>query len=306
MAIDEELLAGLTDEEREAYLADESESDAIPPKASAEEEADDEHEDAEGAESGEESEEEGDEPAGKADDQAAAEDGEAVSDADAGEDEPESDAERPAPLLIAEAPENAGERLAEIAGEKESLLEQFDAGELTPREYQQKVDALSREERKIERELDRAELAQQMAEQQAAVQRDKEINTFLKAVSIPRDPEDPKFKDLDRAVRIVASLEESATKSVEEIMAEAYDLCVLQGKLPARGKPAKEAADPAGVKLPKSIKAPPTLAKLPAADATATDEGNRFSHLDRLDPLAREEAVAKMSDADREAYLKYA
>ena len=51
---------------------------------------------------------------------------------------------------------------------------------------------------------------------------------------------------------------------------------------------------------------PPTLGKVPASAATDTDDG-KFAHLDRLadsDPLAYETAVAKMSAAQRDEYMR--
>jgi hypothetical protein len=55
----------------------------------------------------------------------------------------------------------------------------------------------------------------------------------------------------------------------------------------------------------KQPELPPTLRSVPAAESADTS-GNRFAALDRLletDPMAHEEALAKMSRADRDAYM---
>ena len=50
---------------------------------------------------------------------------------------------------------------------------------------------------------------------------------------------------------------------------------------------------------------PPNLGKLPAATANDTDDG-KFAHLDRLEGVAFEDALAKLSDAQRDEYLRSA
>lgn len=285
---DEEILAGLTDEERAAMEEDDGGAE--------EPEQTDEEREAEEAADGEE------EADGEPDEAAADDAGEA----DAADGEPDAD-EIPvvaaAPIYVAEAPADAEARLAQIAADKEKLVGQFDDGELTAKEYQQELDKLAREERGIERQIDKAEIARDMAEQQAAAERDKQVNDFLGEVGIPRNPEDPQFQVLNKAVIMIANLEDSANKSAREILQEAYELCVFKKQI--AGKAAAPAPAPAKAAR-KPIVAPPTLGRLPAAEMTDTSEGNRFAHLDRMDPVAREEALAKMSEADQNAYLQYA
>jgi len=51
---------------------------------------------------------------------------------------------------------------------------------------------------------------------------------------------------------------------------------------------------------------PPNLGKIPAAAANPTDDG-KYAHLDRLmdsDPLAFEEALAGMTPAQRDEYMR--
>lgn len=295
---DDEILAGLTDEERAAMEEDDGSGDAG-------EELSDEEREAQEAEDGEEADGE------EADADQEAGDADANADADGADDAAgdESDADQSpavsAPIYVAEAPADAEARLAQIAADKGALVEQFDDGELTAKEYQEKLDALGKEERKIERQIDKAEIAAEMEVQRITQERDREINTFLADVGVKRDMEDPAFKAIDQAVRIVASLPDNVDKSVREIMQEAYDLCVFKKQIVPK-EAARPAARPAATPTRKPIVAPPNLARVPAAEMTDTTEGNRFAHLDRLDPVAREEALSKMSEADQNAYLQYA
>ena len=66
-------------------------------------------------------------------------------------------------------------------------------------------------------------------------------------------------------------------------------------------QPAQSGAKPD----PRKPKVVPNIGSLPAAQANDTDDG-KFAYLDRLadsDPLKYEATLAKLSDADREAYL---
>lgn len=210
-----------------------------------------------------------------------------------------------APMLVAEAPEDAEAKLADIATKKAELADKFDDGDLTSKEFTAQMDALSKEERTLERAIDKAQIAQDLENQRLTNERMSEINSFLKSVEIPHDPKNLRFRVLDAAVRDVASDEANINLSATEVMQKAYDLCVSEGAL----APKKAAADPAAkVDEPEKpartpINAPPTLANLPASEITNTED-NRFAYLNRItDPDKREAAFAKLSVAEQEAYL---
>lgn len=206
------------------------------------------------------------------------------------------------PYLVAKAPDDAEAKLADIGTKKADLAKRFDDGDVTTAEYQAELDKLSREERAIERQIDRAEIAAELEEQRAIAERDTAINTFLTNVGIPFDPKNLRFQTLDAAVRIVANDEANANLSYQETMQKAYDLCVKEGTLQAKSKPAQAQAQQQPAPK-KPIDAPPTLAHMPAAEATDTGE-NRFAWLAAIrDPDKHEAAFNKLSAADQEAYL---
>lgn len=223
---------------------------------------------------------------------------------------PQEEAPARAPILVAEAPEGAESRLAEIATAKAALGDKFDDGDLTSKEYQAELDKLSKEERTLERAIDKAQMAQDLENQRITNERMSEINTFLKEVGIPHDPKNLRFSVLNTAVISVANDEANANLSAREVMQKAYDLCIEEGALVAKAKTpaatdtakkAEPAAKAAPAKTP--INAPPSLANLPASEITNTED-NRFAYLNRIaDPDKREAAFAKLSAADQEAYL---
>lgn len=282
----EEELAGLTAEERAALEEDDgTETD--------EEEADE-------TESGDETEADaGDDAAEGADDgEQQADDG--ADDSDEGDESEPERSQQQGPILVAEAPEKAEERLGEIKTAKADLRKKYDDGELTFDEYESQVEALDDERMEIRLALKEAETAAKIEHQRQVNEREAQINGFLAEIGVKRDFSDLRFAALDNAVKIIASKEENADLGVREILEKAYGLCVEQGVIQKKADKAPEVQ----AKPRKPIATVPNLAKVPAADQTDTDDGNRFAYIDRIaDPVAREKAFQKLSPADQEAYL---
>lgn len=297
MAYTEEELAGLTEAERAAL----EEDDGTETDGEEEEEEEDQHDEAESSEETEA--DAGDDADEGADDgEQQPDDGDDVSDEEA-QPEPER-TQQQGPILVAEAPERAEERLKEIGDEKKTLRQKYDDGELTFDEYESQVDALDEERMDIRLALKEAETAAKIEHQRQVNEREATINGFLAELGIKRDYSDLRFAALDNAVKIVASTEEAATLGAREILEKAHELCIEQGVLQPKKKPEAKAEPKVEVKPRKPLATVPTLAKVPAAEQTSADEGNRFAYIDRIsDPVAREKAFQKLSDADKDAYL---
>ena len=199
------------------------------------------------------------------------------------------------PILVANSPADVEARLQEISTKKDELLTQFDDGDITAREYQNQLDDLSRQERKIEFEQHEAQLAQKMEQQRLQNEWTTTCNTFIERNAIYKD--NPRlYKALDAEVRDLAGKPETANWTGQRFLDEAH-----KNLREAFGF--KDAAAPAPT---ASRELPPNLAKVPAAEVEDTS-GGRFSVLDRLaesDPLAYEEAIGKLTDAERLVYLR--
>lgn len=284
---DKELDDGLTDEER-AALAEEDGTEGV--DANLDEETGDEDK---GDESADDAKAEGE-------NDAKAEDKSDEGEAEEGEDEEKSAALPNAPLLVADAPQDADAKLKEISTKKEELITQFDDGDITAKEYQQQLDALAKQEREIERALDKAELAAQMEKQQKYNEWIGTVNAFLDANRPYKD--NPRlYRALDQEVKDVANTPEAANWTGSQILKKAHENLVE-----AFGLAKDTTPEPKGNKtsIPKPD-IPPTLGKVPAADTNDTS-GGKYAALDRLaqtNPIAYEEALAKMPDVEREAYL---
>ena len=275
--MNEEIDDGLTEQERAALAEDDDTAVA--------EEGSDNGQSTEGAE---------DTPEAGAD--APAADTPAAAEAPAAE--PAEIQPQPAPILVAQVPENADARLSEIAASKEALLTKFDDGDVTAKEFQQQLDALTKQERQIERQQDRAELASQMEQQRLQNEWTQTCNTFVERNAVYKD--NPRlYKALDAEVRELAAKPETAAWSGQKFLDEAHkNLKVAFGLQDGTPAPKVDAKTP-------RRELPPNLAKVPAADVEDTN-GGRFAVLDRMsnsDPLGYEAALGKLSEADRNAYL---
>lgn len=287
MTVQNEIDDGLTEEERAALAEDDTDDTT----AQAEEGADDGKtvEDVEAK-------------AGAGTDAAADPAATAAADAGATAAEPAAaDADQPKsqPVLIAPLPADAEARLTEIATQKADLLAKFDDGDVTAKEFQQQLDALAKQERQIERQQDRAEIAASMDQQRLTNEWLATCNSFVERNAIYKD--NPRlYKALDAEVRDLAAKPETANWSGQKFLDEAHKALKQAFNLPDA---AAASADKPGVKPRREL--PPNLAKVPAADVEDTS-GNRYAAMDRLmnsDPLAYEEAVAKMSPSERDAYM---
>jgi hypothetical protein len=228
-------------------------------------------------------------------------------------------ADAPAPLLVAEMPENAEATFKAIGEKKGSLLEQHENGDITTREYHEQMEALNKEQRDLERAIDKATTAQEMRQQQ-------EINAWVaqaKDFTHKQHPEyatsKVRYMALDAFVREVGADPANASLSAQQIFEKAHAMVEadlgaapkatskdggkdIKGKagddLNAAGRPLKGA----------KVEQPKTLRDVPAAAPNDTGDAGKWAALDRLqesDPEAHEDRLMKMSEADRDAYLAH-
>lgn len=215
--------------------------------------------------------------------------------------QPAGQAAETAPILIAQAPADADAKLTEIATKKEELLTKFDDGDITAKEFQKELDALAKQEREIERAQDKAQIAADMEAQRQANDWKTTVDAFIRD-NARYNPEknESMYKLLDLEVRRVATTDEfkgrSDSAAGREILQRAHELLAKE-----LGFEAKPQAKPQA----KKPDLPPNLAKVPASEQNDTN-GGKYAVLDRLaqnDPIAYEEALMKLPEGERNAYL---
>lgn len=218
-----------------------------------------------------------------------------------------ADAPLAAPVLLVDAPVDVEVRLKAIEMRKDELIKAFDDGEITAREYQQRLDIVAKEERVVEREVDRAKLAAELEDQRQHNDWSATVNRFVSDKDYSSNPR--LYRALDQEVRDVAGTDEGKMMSGQQILDKAHANLVEAGMVKGTAAKAGDKADDKGDPVVKTTipkpELPPNLAKVPAAAGTDTGDG-RFASLDRLftsNPLAYEEQLMKMPESERNAYL---
>ena len=309
MAYTPEELAQLTEEER-AGLED--------PDLADDEQEEEEEEGAEaGAAAAEAEAEAGDAAADDAAAAAAATDAGADDAANAGRDDgaKEEDDREPLPQINTKAPEEAEAKLADIDKREDELTEKFDDGDITSAEYRAELRKLERERGDIEKAQLEHDLATKFNEAQVNANWERDVKQFLDA-----NPEvvasQLRMQSFDMVVqRITAETMKAGKAPGTADLKKAYAEWSEQlGIKPATKEDDKkddgkqptttDAAKPKETAKPRPA-APPTLANVPSAQVSGTDDG-KWASLDRLmetDPMGFEKALAKLPEAEREAYL---
>ncbi|QMV32510.1 hypothetical protein KMC50_gp22 [Ralstonia phage Claudette] len=207
------------------------------------------------------------------------------------------------PVYVAEVPEDADAKLKGLADKRADLRKQYDDGDITFDELESARDEITKEEKAIERAQLKAEMAAEMQQQQTINDWNRDVNSFLDA-----NPEyrasDVRYQALDMMVRKIGGAPEAAKMTGPQVLAKAHE--ELQKAFGVAAPAKKDEGNGKGEKKPPpKVDVPPTLGKLPAAENNDT-QGGKYAALDRLletDPLAHEDALAKMSAGERDAYL---
>ncbi|PTM61894.1 hypothetical protein [Phreatobacter oligotrophus] len=208
-----------------------------------------------------------------------------------------------APFPIYEMPADYERRISTLEQQRTELARQFDDGDLTGAEFQSKLSALNREETDLREAKLRAEISYD-----TQLEGWKQTATAFIQANPQYEPGSLLFKMLDEAVR---GLQNNSERPFDPaILHQAHqqvqaELTRFTGapQQAAGAQPAKGA--PAGKTLPPPPAIPPSLATIPAAALEDTGQGSEFAHLDRLlqtDPLKYEQALAKLTDEQRERY----
>lgn len=206
-----------------------------------------------------------------------------------------------APILVAEAPADADAKLAEIKSKKDDVITRFDDGDITAKEMQSELDALGKQEREIERAIDKAQIAADLEQQRKQNEWAGQCNSFLSEHPEYDGGKGERFEHLNETLIALAKMPRNASLSGPELLAKAHTLVKAErGEAVAAPAPGKTVKTP----VPKPA-LPPNLAGVPAAASNDPGEG-KYASLDRLqtaNPEGYEAALAKMSDAERDAYL---
>lgn len=211
--------------------------------------------------------------------------------------------QKPRGVIDAKLPEDFDARVKANEEAQDNLDKKYEDGDISFAEYRKEQRRLDKEARDLDRMRDRVDLGEESRKQAILDHWQSVINPFTKAhpeLSASQEAMD----DFDRLLQVTTGpvLEKGGMPGQVEID-KAYRMwCVANG----HALPAQQQQTTTTTQAQKQpVKVPPTLGGLPSATQTGTEDG-RWAQLDRLadsDPLAYEDALAKLSESDREAYL---
>lgn len=220
----------------------------------------------------------------------------------------------PQPVFKPVATEELKAKYDDIDKREEELIEKFEEGELTTREYNAQLRELNKERGDLDWQQRKDELNRESVEQQIERQWQADVKAFAE-----RHPEiyasEEDFKALDLLVQSITKAKaEQGLRYGEADLERAYRIWADERGIappkPANEEPKQEQAAQQQQKQPKqqqkALDIPPTLAKVPAAAPEDTDDG-KFAALDRMadsDPQKYQETIARMSAEEYDAYTR--
>lgn len=221
----------------------------------------------------------------------------------------QQEAPAPQPVFKPVATEELKAKYDDLDKRENDLIEKFEEGELTTREYNAQLRDINKERGDLDWQQRKDELNRESVEQQIERQWQAEVKAFAdKHPEIYASEED--FKALDSLVRSITQAKADqgqryGTAELERAYRIWADERGIAPPEPAKQEQQQEQKPAQQQKQqPKPLDIPPSLAKVPAAAPEDTDDG-KFAALDRMaesDPQKYQETIARMSADEYDAY----
>lgn len=213
-------------------------------------------------------------------------------------------------IALTERQSELDERIGELESELENLADQFDEGEIGQGKYDAEKSRIDRELQRLDQQSE--SITSQIAEanSRTAQAQQAQADAFAAASSKFLDrPENEVFRQpgifqdsFNTMMRKVAA-ELPATATYDELMDRTRDELAKVMRLPGGGgQEQSKSTSGKQSKRPDSSRIPPDIGGMSAV--VQNTPSHRFSHLDALDGVALEDALAEMSETERAAYLK--
>lgn len=211
-------------------------------------------------------------------------------------------------IALTERQSELDERISELESELEKLAGQFDDGEIGQGKYDAEKSRIDRELQRLDQQSESVITQIAQVNTRAAQTQQAQAEAFAAASSkFLERPENEVFREPgifqgafnQMMQQMAASLPATATydELLDKTRAELAKVMILPGATPEQSQPATKQS-----KRPDSSRIPPDIGGMSAV--VQNTPAHRFSHLDALDGVALEDALADMSETDRNAYLK--
>jgi len=240
--------------------------------------------------------------------------------AGATDDGADDDADAPfQPQYVPPSVEGLDDKLTALDAQRNEVVQQFRDGDLSVDDMDAKLREIGAERDALMTEKTKAAVVSELAAQSSQQQWQWEVQRFLKTVKKEEGIDYRADSDLgkklntalDFTVKLLANDPENASRENDWFLEEAHRITKARfnlGAAPAntdKPKPADPKADAVNARRPNLQAVPKTLAHVPTAgsDDGATGD-SEFAHLERLDGMALESAVAKMSPSQQERWAR--
>jgi hypothetical protein len=207
-------------------------------------------------------------------------------------------------------PSDYDEQLGALKQEFANLAEQFKQGDIDFEEYQAATDQLADRRDALTSLRTKAEISREMQEQSAEQEWQWTIRRFVAKTAreekIDYQSDEAKRNDLDAFVKVLAANPANAKKDGDWFLNEAHRrVKALHGiaETPAQKSSPPSKPDAPVSRRPRLEAVPKTLASVPGSDGPG-DIGDEFADIDKLDGVALERAIARMSPQQREKYAR--
>ena len=216
------------------------------------------------------------------------------------------------PRYEAPLPADYDTKVQELAEREAELKRKFRSGEMEFDDFETQRAELLTERESLTIARTKAEISQEMTAQSAQQAWQNTVNEFLDtalkegAVDYRKDSE--KMDDLDQFVKTLAAKESNSDKPMSWFLQEAHRRVQALHGLTAPAPSPSPAPAQAGNKTrraPPIDAVPATLANVPGGDGPGDVDGE-FSDVLSLDGMEYETAIARMSAAQRERFLRAA
>jgi hypothetical protein len=223
---------------------------------------------------------------------------------------PEKTAKAESAGYHATLPEDYAANVDEVKAKRAELADQFKSGTIDFDSYNVHLAEVNAQAEALTIQRAKAEISQETSQQAAARQWNAAIGTTMDHAAavdgIDYRADEAKGKDLDAFVRALGNDQANADKSMQWFLDEAHKrVMALHGLTPGKAAPGAPAVPAKPGPRKASLEGmPASLAQVPGADGPGDVSGDSFAHLDSLDGEALEQAIAKMTPAQRENFTR--
>lgn len=231
---------------------------------------------------------------------------------------PEPETAAPTPRYEAKLPDDYKDRVDALATAEGTAWEKFDAGDLDRTQLQAELARVANERNDLNALRVKAEISTEMNEQTAAQTWQNTVSRFIATEAkaeggIDYRKDEAMAADLDDFVKKLANNPQNNDKSMDWFLVEAHKRVRALHGLVAAPAPApaptpqtpaqKVAAAVANRKAPEASSMPASLAQVPGGDGPG-DVASEFAEVLALEGQAYEDAIARMTPAQREKFLQ--